>query len=176
MQLCMFLCLPLTLQEEPTESRAGCDQAFLYVPLLSPYGNNKNRVAAPMIDKSDAFYFMFFCSFLILPFYDEHTWSAEGTLETGCGCGSRVSTSGHCSATNIVCMSIYFSSKHSIKKKQKNHRVNGEFSSLQSGSPVKQDTKNIAGRCYLLKLFTKILEQNGRLGMGPVSANIHLCL
>ena len=124
-----------------------------------------------MLYKADAFYFMFFCSFLILLFCDEHTWSAEGTLETGCGCSSRVSTSGHCSATDIVYMRIYFSSKHSIKKK-KAHRVNGEFSSLQSGSPVKQDTKNIAGRCYLLKLFTKILEQNGRLGMGPVSASV----
>lgn len=121
MQPCMFLCLPLTLQEKPIESWTGYDQAFLCVPLLSPYGNNENRVAAPMLYKSDAFYFTFFWfhpSFLISPIYDEHTWSAEGALETGCGCGSRVSTSGHCSATNIVWMSIYFSSKHSIKKKE----------------------------------------------------------
>lgn len=71
------------------------------------------------------------------------------------------------------CACVYIFHPSTVFKKKKDHRVNGEFSFLQSGSPVKQDTKNIAGRCYLLKLFTKILEQNGRLGMGPVSASVH---
>lgn len=134
----------------------------LYLPVLSLNGNNKNQGATPMLYKSDAFYFTFFCSFLILHFYDEHTWFVHrrqaAAVVPGC---PLVGTA----VLPTLCAWVYIFNPSTVLKK--NHRVNGEFSSLQSGSPVKKDTKNIAGRCYLLKLFTKILEQNGRVGKGP---------
>lgn len=118
----MFLCLPLTLQEEPTESWTGHGPSFSLSMYRRFHRMGTIRIEWPHQCFINQMHFIL-CSFVhfwFLPFYDEHTWSAEGTLETGCDCGSIVSTSGHCSATNIVCMSIYFSSKHSIKKKPKN--------------------------------------------------------
>lgn len=47
----------------------------------------------------------------------------------------------------------------------KNHTCSEWWVSLKSYCPVKKDTKNTFGRLNLLKLFTKILEQNNVLAI-----------
>lgn len=143
------------------ELRFG-ERTFSLYTYQSHYRMETIRIKWPRFINQSHFILCSFVRFLTLHFCDAHTWFGECTRRLDASAVPECPLVG-AAVLPTFCACVYIFNPKTVFKK-KNHRVNGEFSSLQSSSPVKKDTKNIAGRCYLLKLFTKILEQNGRMG------------
>lgn len=104
-----------------------------------------------MVFKADAFYFILF-------FTPERQYASVILIRPLVGAA----------ALPTFCI---FLSGHSIQKSHSEWRV-----SLKSYCPVKKDNKNTFGRLHLLKLFTKILEQNNVLEIATQFLLAFICV